>query len=117
MRFVLLIKITVLGFGLPFARLRVMALLTTKLAHLGLRVLIKHVLSQHPEVGLMSRKTQHDEIGIKSVYNKPGIGIIVWRGPLSADEGHDLVFSFPGDTGIGYDHLAPSPRGIRIELV
>jgi len=57
-------------------------------------------LSQDVEVRLMGSETKHDQISVSSVNAVAGHGVVVFLGPLGADEIEDFMLSFSGYEGI-----------------
>lgn len=74
-----------------------MAHLPTGVATPPLLILREYVLSEDAEMGFMCRKGEHDQIGIETVDDVLGVGVVRRVRTLSADEVHDLVLSFSGD--------------------
>lgn len=69
----------------------------------ALLVVGEDVLSQHLEVRLVRREREHDQIRIETVDDVFRVRIVLAGDSLTADEIHDLVFSFAGDGGVRND--------------
>jgi hypothetical protein len=66
-------------------------------------------LSQNVEVGLMGRKSQHDQIGICSINTVSCIGFVIRRCSLTPDEIKNFMFTFSWYKSIRkhYDQIFP----------
>ena len=91
--------------------------LSTEVASLGLVVGSKDIFTEHLEIRLVSGERQHDEIGIETVDDVLGIGIVLGMGTLTADVLHDLVLSFTGHASIRDDDLDVLPARVRVDFL
>lgn len=74
-----------------------MAHLSTSMAPPALLILRKDVLAQDPEVRLVRREREHDEVGVETINDVLGVGVVRRVGALAANKVHDLVLAFSGD--------------------
>ncbi|KAK4130897.1 hypothetical protein BT67DRAFT_205159 [Trichocladium antarcticum] len=93
------------------------ALLAANPAHPRLAVLEEDIFTENAEVGFVGGKAQHDQIGVQAIDDMTGVGVMLGRVALRADEVHNLVFALAGDGGIRNDDLHLGPRRVRVELV
>jgi hypothetical protein len=63
------------------------------------------VLSKDFEVRLVGRQRQHDQIGVESVDDMLGIGVVLRMRPLTPNKVHNLVLSLSRDRRVRDDDL------------
>lgn len=80
-----------------------MSHLSASVASPAFLILRKHILPQYSEVWLMSSEGEHDQIGVKTVDDVLGVGIVGRVRTLTTDVVHDLVLAFSGNRGVRDD--------------